>query len=279
MIELPGVKVTSWPATADRENEDSSSYKFHTAVVVDGAGLPKSMRSGCSHSVSWYSQSLAAAFQSFLTDPQLTMQEALRAAISAVVAIHENTCDLTAGSPSATVAAYRITGSHLEYLVLCDSSILLSFIDGRYLEVTDDRISQVIEPWIEMALAQDSRSDSLSSPQELLVLRGKALDALRNTSDGFWCCQFDPAAADEALVGYIPLHELRGAVLATDGVTRGIHLLGSHTLDGVVEAALSNEHDQLLEQIRAAEVDQTETLIARAIKVHDDATLVSANIG
>lgn len=206
------------------------------------------------------------------------MRDALRSAISDVVAEHENTCDLAAGSPSATVAAWRVTGSHLEYLVLCDSSILLSFADGSFLEVTDDRMSRVVEPWIEAALAQGSRTDLLISPQELLAVRGEALDTLRNTSNGFWCTQNHPAAADEALEGSIPLHELRGVVLATDGVTRGIHLLGSHTLEAIVEAALSDGHNQLLEQIRAAEDDQRETLAMHAIKVHDDATLVSAKI-
>lgn len=279
MIELTEVKATSWPASADRENEDSTACSSHVAVVVDGAGFPKSMRSGCSHSVAWYSRTLAAAFQFFLTDLQVTMRDALASAISNVVAEHENLCDLAAGSPSATVAAWRVTESHLEYLVLCDSSILLSFVDGRYLEVTDDRISRVIEPWIGAALAQGSRTDLMISPQELLAVRGEALDTLRNTSNGFWCAQNDPAAADEALEGSIPLHELRGVVLATDGVTRGIHLLDSHTLEETVEAALFNGHDQLLEQIRAAEDDQRETLVLSAIKVHDDATLVSAKIG
>lgn len=278
MTELTGVKATSWPASADRENEDSTACASHVTVVVDGAGFPKSMRSGCSHSVAWYSRTLAAAFQFFLTDPQLKMRDALRSAISDVVAEHENLCDLAAGSPSATVAAWRVTGSHLEYLVLCDSSILLSLADGRYLEVTDDRMSRVVESWVKADLAQDSRTDLLISPQELLAVRGEALDTLRNTSNGFWCAQNDPTAADEALEGSIPLHKLRGVVLATDGVTRGIHLLGSHSLEETVETALSNAHDQLLEQIRAAEDDQREALALRAIKVHDDATLVSAKI-
>lgn len=279
VIELTGVKVTSWPASADRENEDSTACASHIAVVVDGAGFPKSMRSGCSHSVAWYSRTLAAAFQFFLADPQLKMRDALRSAISEVVAEHENLCDLSAGSPSATVAAWRVTGSHFEYLVLCDSSILLSFTDGRYLELTDDRMGRVVRRWIEAALAQGSRTDLLISPQELLEVRGEALDTLRNTSNGFWCCQNDPAAADEALEGSIPLHELLGVVLATDGVTRGIHLLDSHTLEGTVEAALSNAHDQLLEQIRAAEDDQRDSLALSATKVHDDATLISGKIG
>jgi hypothetical protein len=75
------------------------------------------------------------------------------------------------------------------------------------------------------------------------------------------------------------LAALSGVVLATDGATRGIHLLGSHTAEGTVEAALSGTHDELLGQIRAAEENQRESLARQAVLVHDDATLVSAMIG
>lgn len=68
-------------------------------------------------------------------------------------------------------------------------------------------------------------------------------------------------------------------MLATDGATRGIRRLGSHTLEETIEAALSGTHDQILEQIRAAEDAQAQSLAVQAVKVHDDATLVSARIG
>ena len=70
-----------------------------------------------------------------------------------------------------------------------------------------------------------------------------------------------------------------GSGSAGDRGDRGIHLLGSHTLEGTVETAPSGTHDGLLGQIRAAEKDQREPLALHAVKVHDDATLVSARIG
>jgi hypothetical protein len=277
-MEMAAVTVTSWPASPDRANEDSTADAPQVAVVVDGAGIPSSLRSGCSHSVAWYSRTLAMAFQLHLADPSVKMRDALRSAIADVVAEHENTCDLAAGSPSATVAAWRITSSDLEYLVLCDSSLLLSFTDGRHLEVTDDRLSQVVEPWVEAALAKRSKGGLSISPHDFRAASREAVESLRNTSEGFWCCHNDPAAADEALQGSIPLAALRGVVLATDGATRGIHLLGSHTLEETILAALSGTHDELLGQIRAAEDAQAQSLILQAVKVHDDATLVSARI-
>lgn len=277
-MEMAAATVTSWPASPDRENEDSTANTPQIAVVVDGAGIPSSLRSGCSHSVAWYSRTLATTFQLHLAAPRVTMQDGLRSAIAEVVAKHENTCDLAAGSPSATVAAWRITGPDLEYLVLCDSSLLLSFTDGRQLEVTDNRLSQVVEPWVENALAKRAQSGLSTSPHEIRAASRQAVESLRNTPGGFWCCHNDPAAADEALQGSIPLAALRGVVLATDGATRGIHLLGSHTLAETVDAALSSTAEELLRQIRAAEDAQIKSLTLQAVKVHDDATLVSAKI-
>jgi hypothetical protein len=276
-MKLTEVTLTSWAASSE-DNEDSTAIAPLVAVVVDGAGLPPSLRSGCSHSVAWYSRTLAKTFRRQLLDTRPTMRDALRTAIASVAAEHEDTCDLAAGSPSATVAAWRVVGASLQYLVLCDSSILLAFADGERLEVTDDRLSRVVEPRVEANLSQRSREGLSLSPHDVLRARRDAVEALRNTPGGFWCCHHDPAAADEALEDTVPLAALRGVVLATDGATRGLQVLGTHTLEELIETALSGRHDELLRQIRAAEEDQQESLTMRAVKVHDDATVVSARI-
>lgn len=275
-MKLTGAKVTSWPASQERENEDSAIIDPQGAVVVDGAGIPTSMRSGCSHSVAWYSQTLATRLQLRLANRDAAMRDALRSAIADVGAEHSDSCDLAAGSPSATVAAWRLTGATLEYLVLCDSSILLAFADGRDLEVTDTRLDEVVEPWVEKAMAQRTRSGATNLPQDILAARRAAVEALRNTKEGFWCCHHDPSAADEAVEGSVPLAVLRGVVLATDGATRGIHLLNIHTRKDVMDMVLPGLHGKLLGQIRTAEEQDKQTLALRSVKVHDDATLISA---
>ena len=127
------------------------------------------------------------------------MRDALRSAIADVRAEHSDSCDLAAGSPSATVAAWRLTGASLEYLVLCDSSILLALADRRYLDVTDTRLDEVVEPSVHEAMAQCTHSGATNLRQDILAARRGAVEALRNTKEGFWCCHHDPAAADEAV--------------------------------------------------------------------------------
>jgi hypothetical protein len=185
--------------------------------------------------------------------------------------------DLAAGSPSAAIAAWRIGEAHLEYLVLCDCSVLLGDHTGRSDEITDRRLDDLVDLRLR-ALSQDLVSEC-DAAGELLAIRRATVEAGRNIPGGFWCCQNEPEAAEHALTGRHALSGLRGAVLATDGATRGLHLLPStHDLDGLVTRALDGAHSSILSEIRAAEHAASAALTARAIKVHDDATLVSLSM-
>lgn len=258
----------SWPAAPDRPNEDAVFVRDGVAVVVDGAGLPKSMRAGCRHSVSWYADQLAAAFGTALVDRTITTAQALRQAIVEVSRRHDG-CVLSEGSPSATVAAWRLQPADVEYLVLCDASAVVLLADGA-VEITDERLAQVIARHLSAAASRGPLT-----PSAILDVRRAALDAHRNVEGGFWCCQTDPAAADQALTGSYPRSEIVGLAIASDGATRGYQALDLHTVEQFVSRACLGEGDALLGEIRAAERRQCQNLVDSATKVHDDATIVA----
>ena len=273
------LKVTSWPATGHRANEDCAVVSRDVAVVVDGAGLPASMRSGCRHTVAWYARQLAHRLHQQLGNARVSLRRALRAAIADLAQAHMSTCDLAAGSPSATVAAWRMRATTLEYLVLSDSSVILLHAEGRHQHVTDDRLDRAVARGVDALLAGRPAAAAPLSSVELRAVRRGIIDAQRNTPDGFWCCHHDPSAADEARTGSVALSSLTGAVLATDGAVRGAHLLHAHTLAEMAALAVAGRHGELLGQIRRAECEQRAFLSASALKHHDDATVVSARIG
>jgi hypothetical protein len=220
---------------------------------------------------------LATSFHAWLLESAVSMREALGRAIADVALQHEDRCDLAAGSPSAAVAGWRIGEAHLEYLVLCDCSVLLGHHAGRSDEITDRRLDDLVEPRLR-ALSQDLVSEC-DAAGELLAVRRATVEAGRNIPGGFWCCQNEPKAAEYAMTGKHALSDLRGAVLATDGATRGLHVLpGTRNLDGLVTRALDGAHSSILSEIRAAERAAKAVLSARAVKVHDDATLVSLRV-
>ena len=235
-------------------DEDAAGTLGDVAVVLDGAGIPPRFRAGCHHAVAWYSHALAARLLARAQDPQLPLAEALAAAIAEVAALHEDECDLPAGSPSATVVAVRCGAEHLEHLVLCDSSLLLLGAEGEVTRITDRRVDE----------AARTAAD------------GEELESLRNAEGGFWVARHEPEAAARALVGRTPLAQLAGAHLVSDGITRAVDLLGLHD-DASLARALSADPRDLLRRLRNAEADLPPE--RRPRKLHDDATVLTTRWG
>lgn len=231
-------------------NEDAAGVLGDVAVVLDGAGVPSRFRAGCHHSVAWYSHTLAAHLLQRAQDPATGLREALAAAIVDVRALHEHECELEAGGPSATVIAVRRTTEHLDHLVLCDSSLLLQRCDGPVERLTDTRVDDVV--------------CAETSPE--------AIEARRNRPGGFWVARHEPEAAAEASIGQVPLAELRGAHLVSDGITRTIDLMQSHTADSLA-TALTSDPNAVLAQLRSRE--RALDARRRPRKPHDDATVVT----
>lgn len=240
--------VLSVPAGSD-PNEDAAGVLGETAVVVDGAGVPARFRAGCRHSVAWYSHQLAARFLHCAIDAP-DLRSALAAAIVEVRGLHEGECDLERGGPSATIAAARVREGRVEHLVLCDCSVLIRRTDGTVTRITDDRIDRIrpAEPTAE------------------------AVEALRNHPDGFWVARHEEEAAHQALVGSLPIGQVRRIHLVSDGITRAIELLGTHSAMQL-EADLAVDAPGFVRGLRAGEA--TLERPRRPRKVHDDATVVT----
>ena len=247
--------MTTDAATPER-NEDAAGALGETAVMLDGAGVPPRFRAGCDHGVAWFSHTLAAQLLLHAQDHSVGLREALADAIGAVRGLHESSCDLEAGGPSATVLAVRRAGEHLEHLVLCDSSLLLQRPGGRVEHVTDSRIERVVR--------------SETGPE--------AIEARRNRDGGFWVARHEPEAADEAITGRSELADLEVAHLVSDGITRTIDLLGTHTAQ-TLAADLTADPRDVIDQLRTRERELWELgelgEQRRPRKPHDDATVVT----
>lgn len=231
-------------------NEDAAGVLGEVAVVLDGAGVPARYRAGCDHSVAWFSHTLASQLLERALDRSVDLRAALAEAICDVRNLHEDDCDLDAGGPSATVVAVRVGAEQLEYLVLCDSSLLLVGRDGAVHRVSDTRIDEVVRAEVS----------------------SEAVEARRNHPGGFWVARHEPEAADEAITGVVPLADLRDVHLVSDGVTRSIDLLAFHTPQGLAQD-LAADPAAVLARLRAGE--QALPAARRPRKIHDDATVVT----
>ncbi len=181
-------------------NEDLVAAGPDWAVVFDGATPAPGVSSGCIHDVPWLVRRLAAALIARLTlAGPAPLAPLLAAAIGEVRDAHADRCDLeNPDSPSSTVSVVRIRDS-LEYLVLCDSPILLRHPGGQLTQLTDDRISRLPG----------------GRPYRIELVREQ-----RNRPGGFWVASTDPDAAYHAVCGTVSLDSVTDVALFTDAVTR-----------------------------------------------------------
>ncbi|MFC4531896.1 protein phosphatase 2C domain-containing protein [Sphaerisporangium dianthi] len=218
-------------------------------AVLDGATAAAGVDSGCRHDVAWYVARLGAGLaRGLATEPDADLRRILAAAIGEATAAHDGACDLrNADSPSSTVAMVRRRAEMLDYLVLCDSPIVLCGVDGVVTVIDDDRLDHLPG----------------GRPYSLELVR-----SLRNRPGGFWVAGARPEAAGEAVHGSVEAAGLSGVLLLTDGVTRLVEWYG-HTWERLVATAAEAGPGELIAQVREAELRHG---TPPGSKAHDDAT-------
>ncbi|WTW94450.1 protein phosphatase 2C domain-containing protein [Streptomycetaceae bacterium NBC_01309] len=234
-------------APAGGVNEDFVIAGERFVVVLDG--VSQRGESGCVHDVPWLVGQLGVRLAAgIVADGVGSLAEILAGAIEGVCGMHADTCDLShPSSPSSTVALLRRRADVVDYLVLCDSPIVIETADGNVQAVVDDAVSH---------LTGYTQED---------------VQRVRNRPGGFWVAGATSEAAEHAIVGSVPAADVRRIALMTDGVSRLVERYGwswARVMD-VVEA---EGPAAVVRAVRAAE-HATAPGAFRG-KRHDDATIV-----
>jgi hypothetical protein len=185
--------------------------------VLDGAGGPSELPSGCVHGTPWYVRQLGARLLAVMETSPVPLEDILAGAIGAVSDAHRNRCDLTApGTPATVVVMARASGHSLEWLVLGDGTLVLDLGD-RIKTVSDRRIDQV-------AAAEKAAMEALPTGtpehQAARIAFVTLQRQMRNQPDGYWTASTDPRAASYAFSGIAPLAQVRRMALVSDGASR-----------------------------------------------------------
>jgi hypothetical protein len=266
------VQLATIAGRDDRPNEDFPAALPDCAVLLDGAGGPAEMPTGCVHGTDWYVRQLGVRLLAGLGGrPGQSLMELLADGITEVNALHADGCDLTApGTPSTTVVMARLRPDRIEYLVLGDSTLLIDR-DGQEPAVfTDQRIEQV-------AAAEQAAMNALptGTPEhfEARVRYVGRQRELRNRPDGYWITSADPGAAAHAWTGTESAAGLRSVTLLSDGATRFVEFgLGDWP---ELAALLDTEGITVVfDRIRAAETGDPDGARWPRAKRHDDAAIV-----
>ncbi|TWH66887.1 hypothetical protein JD77_01846 [Micromonospora olivasterospora] len=268
------VRSASAPATGRAVNEDLVFRYGPLVGVLDGATVPEGFDTGCVHGPVWYVRHLAARIGlAVAARPAATLMSNLAAAILAVRADHGSRCDLDhPGTPSATVCLLRESGEEADWLVLCDSPLVLD-VGGRVDVISDDRLATAMADLRRMAAsvpAGDADDPATRFRRAVAVQRERM-----NRTHGYWVAAADPDAAYHAVTGTVSLRGpagLRRAALLTDGASGAVEQFGLLDWAGLLDLVTAEGPEALIGLVRAAERDRPDRL--RRQKATDDASVV-----
>ncbi|MFE7561596.1 protein phosphatase 2C domain-containing protein [Kitasatospora sp. NPDC057500] len=262
-------------------NEDFVLAAADVVVLLDGAGLPAVLDSGCVHGVPWFVRTLGTALHRLAADRHTGLRECLAAAIRLTARAHADSCDLGSTlTPSATVAVARAGAERLEWLVLADCTLVLRLDagdvrtgnapTGSIRTVSDHRVSHVTTAQRAALAAEVDRL----GPAERAAAFARAQRRVMNTAGGYWVAAADPAAAEEAYTGSVPLDRLRAAALLTDGAARPVDDFGVHSWPELLDRLEAHGPRHLIARTRELERSDPDCRRWPRSKCHDDATAV-----
>ncbi|MGD6754404.1 protein phosphatase 2C domain-containing protein [Streptomyces sp. BH105] len=255
------IELTTEPGAVERPNEDYVSVAAPAAghggslVVLDGV-TPPATDDGCRHSVPWFTARLGGALAELsVSRRDMSLTEALAAAIDRTADAHRDTCDLShPRTPQATVVLARWDAERVEHLVLSDSALLVEAPDGTVTPLLDDRLDRV--------------------PRAHLVSNEVADAVARNKEGGFFTAAADPSVAARAVTGTLPRGEVRALAAMTDGVTRWVEKFHEGDWADLFTLVRKEGAQALVSRVRALEdADAESRRYLRRSKTHDDATV------
>ncbi|GGM84183.1 hypothetical protein GCM10012275_63540 [Longimycelium tulufanense] len=250
-----------------RANEDWAGAAGGVVAVLDGISAADG-NTRCRHGVPWYVHQLGVAFLTAASDADNSLSKALALAITHVAAQHPE-CDLShGGTPSATIAALRITTSRVEYLVLSDAVLLLDFGDSLKV-VTDSQVESVAA-----AERAETRRHAIGSAEHRQAVQElvQAQRKLRNQPGGYWVVAANPEAARHAVIGAVARSDVVQAALLTDGASRLVDAFGLATWREVMELLATAGPQALINKVRAVEDTDSDGQRWPRYKRSDDAT-------
>ncbi|MEQ4302623.1 hypothetical protein ABNF97_14690 [Plantactinospora sp. B6F1] len=268
------VRSASAPAPGRPENEDHVFRYGNLVGVLDGATVPEGFDTGCVHGPAWYVRRLAARLGLAAADrPAAALTGNLAAAILAVRADHEGACDLDhPGTPSATVCLLRHGGDHVDYLVLCDSPLVLD-LGARVQVISDERLRTAMADLRQKAnLARvGGEADRATRFRRAVALQREQM----NQSHGYWVAAANPDAAYHAVAGSLSLRgpeRVRRAALLTDGASVAVEQFGLFDWRGLLDLLSAAGPGELIRRVRLVEAGDGQR--RSGFKRHDDATAV-----
>jgi hypothetical protein len=262
------ITAASEAGDAGKLNEDWFLVQPGIVVVLDGATARTG--TGCRHGIAWYAATLGTSIANHATDLAVPLRQVLHKSITSTADRHRE-CDLShPATPSAAVAIVRVNDQALEYLILGDVTVVLETEDGAS-AICDDRVEHTAVA--ERHAAAILPFGTAEKQAALLVMKHAEL-SLRNRDNGYWIAAADPAVAEHAIIGGVPLTSVGRYAVLTDGAARLAVPFEVISWAGLLDLLEQKGPRHLIETLRQNEnLDNSGELWPRN-KRSDDATAI-----
>ncbi|MEV5575097.1 integrase [Spirillospora sp. NPDC052269] len=231
-----------------RRNEDFVAAAPGAAVVLDGRGFPLGTDLGCEHGIAWYSRSLGTRLLARILDglgdapqagaPVGPPEGAHRSGNRPLVA-------RLAGAIADVAAAHRAT-CDLAHPYTPSATVMAVRVRGDVLDY--------------LVLADSTLL--LDGPRGVeAVIGGRGFAA------------GDPSVAEQAITGTVPLADLRGVMLLTDGASRLADMFHHTDWAGLTRFVREEGPEALIARTRKVEATDPEGVRWPRTKPSDDATV------
>jgi hypothetical protein len=261
------VRIASRPAPDRDINEDYGFVAHGLVGVLDGVTEAPGRDNGCVHGTAWYVRRLGAHLSLInAASTALPLTDVLAAAIAATRTDHGGQCRLDEPStPAATVCLLRHRGAEVDYLVLCDTTLVIER-DNTIEIITDLRFRDTIT-----RLRKGDPAMNVATARNRQITPAK-WDHI-NRDGGYWIAGSNPDAAHHAMTGTVKFDGddgIRRAALLTDGASSAVDTFAILDWPQLLDLLTIKGPLALIEQVRDAE---TSTMTdSDHIKRHDDAT-------
>lgn len=168
------------------------------------------------------------------------------------------------------MAIVRFDEDRVDFLALADVFVVLDSSESGPQVVTDSR-----EVSVRSECSSVLRGLPTGTPEyeraRLSVI--DALRARRNQPGGYWIAKDDPHAAMQAVTGSVPLGQLNGAALLSNGASRVVDPYRLAEWPAVLDLMRTRGPDEILRRVREAETEARATGSIPDIRLPDDATV------
>ncbi|MFI0409651.1 hypothetical protein [Actinomadura sp. 3N508] len=240
--------------SAERGNEDFVAAASGAVVVLDGCGLALGTDLGCAHGTAWYARSLGTRLLARMLD--------------GIGPPGGPSGGPPAGPPVGPPEGAHTPGTRPLVARLAGA---IADVAASHRATCDLRMPTTPAATVLALRLRGDVVDYLVLADSTVLLDG--VHGVQEITGGDHYAAADPAAAEAAITGTVPVADLHRVILMTDGATRLAARFGAADWAGLAALAVDPGPTGLIERTREIErTDPTAVKWPRG-KVHDDATV------